>query len=122
MEGLSQTICKSNIVLLTGAGASAPLGLRLMASFMDLLEEKMQKYDMADQLDLKGFLGKIYESKAWSGMKLGRDLESVLERLEDYQKWISLVEIDRNLSKRISQYDQYNHITKCASLLNSLTR
>ncbi len=40
-DGLSPDICGSKVILFLGAGASAPLGLRLMDSFMDLLVKQM---------------------------------------------------------------------------------
>ena len=59
MKELSSDICNSDIILLTGAGASAPLGLRLMTSFMDLLENKVGK----KSAHLVNFLKLLYEGK-----------------------------------------------------------
>ena len=113
MKEFSRDICNSEIVLLTGAGASAPLGLRLMTSFMDLLENKVGK----KSAQLMSFLRLMYESKTLPDKTSRRDLELVIEKLDDYQKFISLVKNDDYLWGRFSQIQQYK---ECKDLVNSL--
>ena len=71
-QQLSPDICGSKVVLFLGAGASAALGLKLMGSFMDLLEETM------GDIALRGVLGKMCAER-------GKDLEVLFETIEKYE-------------------------------------
>lgn len=71
-HAVSPDICGSKVILFLGAGASAPLGLKLMGSFMDLLES-----DLPDVL--VPVLKNIYK-----GPGGGKDLELVFEATERY--------------------------------------
>lgn len=48
----SVTEVKTDVILLTGAGASAPLGLKTMEDFMELLDDKFRiKYPLLGWLE-----------------------------------------------------------------------
>jgi len=85
-EQLSPDICDSKVILFLGAGASAPLGLSLMGTFMDRLEESMPP-------GLSSVLKQVYADADTS-----RDLEILLERLEDYDKFEAFTKNDPNWS------------------------
>jgi hypothetical protein len=70
---LSPDICSSKVILFLGAGASAPLGLKLMDSFMDLLVAKM---GTALQRTMAEMLKEPRSSK---------DLEVLFERIEEFE-------------------------------------
>ncbi len=118
MKGLSRDICNSDIVLLTGAGASAPLGLRLMTSFMDLLEEEVRDRSPKLMALLRG----IYTDKHSKNEGARRDLELLLERLEEYDKFNELVQKDVNLQQRFQGIGVYQEFASLANELDKLTR
>ncbi len=88
---LSNIVSKYDVqtVVLTGAGASAPLGLKLMDSFLDLLEERATQEE-------ENILRNIYDQYPLDSGLPGRDLEVVLEKLNLYKTYFDLNEVDRN--------------------------
>lgn len=80
-------IVGSPVVLLTGAGASAPLGLRTMGGFMELLHSRLEAEDKGD---LWAFLANIHSYELHHPSPARRhaelDLERVLFTLEDYKE------------------------------------
>jgi hypothetical protein len=85
-EQLSPHICGSKVILFLGAGASAPLGLRLMDSFMDLLEDTMK-----DAQALTRVMVNMY-----AGPGRGRDLEMLFETIEEYDSKAQWCRGERN--------------------------
>jgi len=85
-HALSTDICGSKVILFLGAGASAPLGLPLMDSFMDVLEGQMNRKLLAI---LQGMLEMPGKS---------RDLEILFGTFEEYDKIADYLRGDRNWS------------------------
>lgn len=85
-------IVESPVVLMTGAGASASLGLHTMAGFMKLLYDRLRA-----QEDLWTFLNNIcsyerHQPVSPAGRHVEPDLERVLLTLEDYKRLLARVE------------------------------
>lgn len=83
---VSPNICASKVILFLGAGASKPLGLPLMDSFMNVLEAQMDRKSLAIVKAMYGMPGK------------SRDLEILFETFRDYDKIADYLRGDRNLS------------------------
>lgn len=86
---LSPDICNSRVILFLGAGASAALGLKLMGSFMDLLESNLPE-------ELVPVLENIYE-----GPGAGRDLELVFDAIERYRNMQDYCEGEPNWNSAV---------------------
>lgn len=97
-------------MILTGAGASMPLGLNSMVSFMDSLEAQF-----ADDGEARETLDRIYQTYERQGWPNGRDLEAVLERLNCYEDYVKLKESDVNLSSfvgRTGNFERFKDIIR----------
>ncbi len=93
---IESNIKPSPTVILTGAGASAPLGMQQMSSFMDIVHKTIEPEDYA-------FLERIYRSARTLDGQPGRDLEVVLERIKQYKDILSVTHSDANLNELSDQ-------------------
>jgi hypothetical protein len=74
VEQLCPDICNSQVILFVGAGASAPLGMKLMGPFMDLMEADMG----SALLDVMRQMFQVPDAY--------RDLEILFETIEEYEE------------------------------------
>jgi hypothetical protein len=83
-HAVSPDICGSRVILFLGAGASAPLGLPLMGSFMKVLEGQMNRKLLQIMQGMFAMPGK------------SSDLEILFDTLGDYDKIANYCRGDRN--------------------------
>jgi hypothetical protein len=103
-------IGQTEIVVLTGAGASQPLKKPLMNSFMDLLEEELHE-------EARKVLARIYETYKLPDGEKGRDLEVVLEALTRYEEHIKLYETDLNFIQFVGRAANFNTFKSYVELI-----
>ncbi len=85
-HAVSPAICRSKVILFLGAGASQPLDLPLMDSFMDVLEGEMDRKS-------KAIVQRMYTMPDKS-----RDLEILFDTFNDYDKIAHYFRHDPNFS------------------------
>lgn len=102
----------ADIIVLTGAGASAPLGLKVMDSFMTLLE------DIATPEETR-ILQNIYDQNKRDDGQPVRDLEIVLEALNSYKSHIDLQIHDSNLAQRVPQSSEFGKFAQEVQALDT---
>lgn len=112
-KALKSKIAKSKVVLVTGAGASAPLDLRLMASFMDLVEERVKQYH-----EMLEMLQSIYSSYTLPDGSPGRDLETVLDVINRCKSAFTLFEKEPVLKSITPTADDWSRVRETFSELD----
>lgn len=93
MPDFSKAITKSRVIALTGAGSTAALGLRVMATFVDLLDSEVEEAAQGKS----DIFRQVYEQM--TRIPQGRDLEKILDRLERYADVCEFISEDQNMSR-----------------------